>query len=97
MTGPIVATFRPEMVKLVEGANGGTGDNELCGRIVRCTARLSHLELEVDAGVRLVMYLGHGKASETPAIGAEVRVRIPLEAVCLFPPTEISISTECSK
>jgi ABC-type Fe3+/spermidine/putrescine transport system ATPase subunit len=85
MAGPVVATFRPEMVKLVEGANGGTGDNELCGRIVRCTSRLSHLELEVDAGVRLVMYLGHGKTSETPGIGAEVRVRIPIEAVCLFP------------
>lgn len=30
-------------------------------------------------------HLGHGKASETPEMGAEVRVRIPRNAVHLFP------------
>jgi ABC-type Fe3+/spermidine/putrescine transport system ATPase subunit len=85
MTGPIVATFRPATVKLVESGHTAPEDNGLSGRIVRCTARLSHLELEVDVGIRLVMYLGHGEAPNPPAIGAEVRVRIPLEAVCLFP------------
>jgi hypothetical protein len=73
------------MVKLAESGHTAPEDNGLCGSIVRCTSRLSHLELEVDAGVRLVMYLGHGETSKTPEMGAEVRVRIPIEAVCLFP------------
>jgi len=38
-----------------------------------------------NPGVRVVMYLGHGKTSETPGIGAEVRVRIPRDAIHLFP------------
>jgi hypothetical protein len=39
-------------------------------------------------GTRLVVHLGCGEASTAPAIGAEVRVRIALEAVCLFPAKE---------
>jgi ABC-type Fe3+/spermidine/putrescine transport system ATPase subunit len=83
MAGPVVATFRPELVKLVERADGALGDNELAGGIVRLTAKLDHLELQVDVGVRLVMYLGHGEASKPPAAGSDVHLRISPEAVYL--------------
>ncbi len=84
MAGPVVAALRPELVKLVEQADGAPGDNELSGKIVRLTAKLAHLELEIDVGVRLVMYLGHGQAAKPPTAGSEVRLRISPEAVCLF-------------
>jgi ABC-type Fe3+/spermidine/putrescine transport system ATPase subunit len=84
MAGPVVATIRPERVKLVECSTGLPGDNDLCGKVLRLTARLSHVELEVDVGTRLVLYLGHGETSPLPPPGSNVRVRIPSEAVCLF-------------
>jgi molybdate/tungstate transport system ATP-binding protein len=85
MNGRVVVAVRPESITLANEATAEQTDNELHGTIVRCTARLSHLELEVDVGRPLIVYLGHGEAATRPLVGAEVRLRIAPETVHLFP------------
>jgi molybdate/tungstate transport system ATP-binding protein len=82
--GPVVASVRPERVRLLAGGGGASAD-ELRGRIVGVNPRPSYVEVEVDAGPRLILHLGHGEASSLAPVGQTVRLRIEPEDVRLHP------------
>ncbi len=84
MAGPVVAACRPESIRLVVGDSNDSDDNQLHGKLVRCTPRLAHLEVEVNVGPGLIVYLSHGVFPQLQ-VGAEVRVELPPAAVRLFP------------
>lgn len=79
-TGPVVASIRPERIRLSTGSPGANA-SELGGRMARVKARPSHVE--VDIGCRLLLHLGHGEASSLPAVGQQARVQVDAEDVRL--------------
>ncbi len=90
MAGRVLAAVRPELIELVDDRAGSPRDGDLRGRVVRCAAKLSHLEVEVNVGALLTMYIGHREVTTPPAVGKDIRLRIAPEAVRLFPPPPAS-------
>jgi len=83
MTGRVVASVRPERIRL-RAADGAT-TNGLCGRIVRVCPKLGHVEVQVDIGTIVIAHLGHSEAMSLPAAGGAVQLGIAPEDVCLHP------------
>jgi molybdate/tungstate transport system ATP-binding protein len=81
VTGKIVASVRPERVRL--GGGDGAAAGGLSGRIARVCAKPGHVEVEVDIGVPILAYLGHGEAQRLPGVGQIVELRVAPEDVRL--------------
>jgi molybdate/tungstate transport system ATP-binding protein len=86
-TGSVVASLRPERVRLLAGGSPVSG-GELCGKIVRASPRPSHVEVEIDIGARLLLHLGHGESSSLPAVGEQVRLAVDAADVRLHAPPQ---------
>jgi ABC-type Fe3+/spermidine/putrescine transport system ATPase subunit len=82
--GQVDVSLRPETIKLAVRDSSSVNANLIEGTIVRCTPKLSHREVEVDAGVRLVAHVGHGEDVGSLAEGATTRLALPWDAVRLF-------------
>jgi molybdate/tungstate transport system ATP-binding protein len=84
-SGRIVASLRPERIRLLRDPEDRGSASDLCARVVRISPRPNHVEVEVDVGPRLILHLGHGEVSSLPPAGQEIRLRIEPEDVCLHP------------
>ncbi|MBN2358238.1 MAG: TOBE domain-containing protein, partial [Deltaproteobacteria bacterium] len=82
-SGPVIAAIRPESIALLGAGDNGPADNRFDATVRRCTPRLTHVELELDAGMPLIAHLAHAAAA--PEIGSRVRVAVSPAAVWLLP------------
>jgi molybdate/tungstate transport system ATP-binding protein len=83
--GPGVAAIRPEKILLANGLALGSAENVLEGRVTGVKRKMAHVEVVVDAGIDLVVYLPRAGERETPEAGCSVTLRIPPEAIRLLP------------
>jgi len=86
--GAVTAAVRPEDIQLLNGSADGLRNhtNVFDGRLARVRHKPAYTELHVDIadGVRVVLYDSHAAHKAGPP-GERLKLRIPPEAVMLFP------------
>jgi ABC-type Fe3+/spermidine/putrescine transport system ATPase subunit len=95
-SGRVVTSLRPERIRLLRGPDQSAA-NSLCARVVRVSPRSNYVEVEVDAGPRLIIHLGHGEVPGLPSAEQEMHLRIEPEDVRLHPlPSPVEAQREAA-
>ena len=85
--GPVTAGIRPEDLEVL-GPDAASADGCLKASVAAVRPRPTCTEIHLDAGIPLVAIEALGKPAAAHAIGDDVALRIPPEAVKVFPREE---------
>jgi len=82
--GPVTAAVRPEDIEILNGTPA-LGPEVLRGRVESMRRKATYTEVRLAASLPLIVYHPHQPGKAAPAPGDQIAVRLPPQAVKVFP------------